>query len=107
MQTEEQFRAELDQAGEDVVRERIATKRYSDVNHRRSLAQERLDRKQRLRDEAQREIARSTKDAAWAAADAARESAKAVKASNTRATFALILAAASLIATIILAYVQP
>jgi hypothetical protein len=78
----EDFFAELEKLGVDEVRVRLATKIYSDVNNKATLAREWLMRKdqsraaetERKRDDSSAEqirIARSAKNAAWTAAIAA------------------------------------
>lgn len=80
--TKESFWAELDEAGVDEVRVRLATKIYGDTNEKGGLAREWLLRREQLavaeaqhaRDAASAEhmrIARSAKNAAWAAVIAA------------------------------------
>ena len=89
--TKEQFWAELEQLGEDAVRIRIITKVYGDASDKRSLAEEWLRHKDRLRIDAsnveQIRIARSAKNAAWVAAIGA------------------IIAALIAIASVVIAYV--
>jgi hypothetical protein len=80
--TKDEFFAELDEAGEDEVRVRLATKIYTDVNEKGALAREWLQRRELSRTaELERSraassleqirIARSAKNAAWTAAIAA------------------------------------
>lgn len=109
--TKKDFWAELEALGEEQVRERLATKRYGNVGDRKALAEEWLRVQEESRKDAsqsaQIEIARSAKDAAWSAAEAAseaaseaREHSRIARAANTRATIALIIAAASAIAAV-------
>jgi len=73
--TKEKFWAELDDLGEEEVRDRIVTGRYGAGNKKLQLAREWLRRRETERIEAsnreQIRIARSAKNAAWAAAMAA------------------------------------
>lgn len=77
--TKKQFWAELEEAGEEVVRERVIAKRYGSGNYKLELAQEWLRLKEQERIEAKEvssemltkeglEITRSSKNAAWVAA---------------------------------------
>lgn len=111
--TREEFWAELEEAGEEEVRARVNTGRYTSGNKKRELAQQWLDKKVHERAELserrkeasqseQIEIARSAKDAAWSAAEAARsaaaearEQSRMARAANIRATIALIIATIS------------
>jgi hypothetical protein len=114
------FYAQLEEDGEEKVRDNLLSKRYGDVSNKKAFAEEWLAQRERARNEAsqseQIEIARSAKDAAWEAAAAAREAAAAARlaadeareqsriarAANTRATIALIIATLGVIASIII-----
>ena len=73
--TKEQFWAELDEAGEATVRERVITRRYGSGNNKLQLAEEWLRLKDVVRSEKttreQLRISRSSRNAAWVAASAA------------------------------------
>lgn len=91
--------AEFEELGEAEVREGLALGRYS--MRRADAARTWLEGKAADRAHAslteQIEIARSAKDAAW-------NSAKAAHSANTRATWALMVAIVSAIATSVMAY---
>jgi hypothetical protein len=112
------FYAELEEAGEETVRDNLLAKRYGDVSNKKAFAEEWLAQKARARNESsqseQIEIARSAKDAAWeaasaarVAADEAREQSRIARAANTRATIALIIATFGAIVSIIVPLISP
>ena len=73
--TKTQFWAELDEAGEDIVRERVIAERYGHGNHKLELAREwlRLKDVARSNEREQQHLGneRSAKNAAWVSAIAA------------------------------------
>jgi hypothetical protein len=104
------FLAELDQAGAEEVRVRLATKIYGNVNEKGALAREwllRHDQKKateiaQRQDEFAREqldIATSAKDAAWKSANEAAKSSAAATRANYISTAALLIALAALISS--------
>lgn len=117
-----QWLAELNDMGEQTVRDLLANGRASstktlwaqqwldEIDQERSDA---LDAKREASQSEQTEIARSARDAAWSAADAAREAATAAreqalaaKTANTIATVALIAAIIAMAISIIGLFVQ-
>lgn len=88
--TAEQFFAELEKTGEDVVRTRVATRTvYGAGNKKHQLAEEWLRRKDQERRDA---IDAENLSIAKAARDAALDAAKAARHANRIATIALIVA---------------
>jgi hypothetical protein len=81
--TKDQFWAELDELGEDEVQTRVLTKRYTDGNHKLSLAREWLAKRERDRQEAREAermaFAKAEAEAASRAAIAAERSAAAAE----------------------------
>ncbi len=102
--TSAQFYAECEKLGEDKVREGVLTKRYGSGNHKLELAQEWLRRKEQERESAQ--VAEQTA-IAQRAADAAWVSAEQSKSANLTSKISLVVAAISLIATVLLALYRP
>jgi hypothetical protein len=102
--------------GEETVRTNLALGRYQ--RQKAALAQEWLTARERLRNSSaeaeQAALAKAQADAASRAATAAERSAdiaeralSTAKAANTRATMALVIAAISIIATVVIAYLRP
>ncbi|HEX5958614.1 MAG TPA: hypothetical protein VFY92_08170 [Hyphomicrobiaceae bacterium] len=111
----EPFFAELDQLGEEVVREQLAAGAWGKSGRRVKLAKLWLDDQERARAVAHHaEIARGSKDAANRSAAAAERSADVAAAAhaiardaNFRAALAIAIAAASLIAQLALVFLRP
>ena len=99
------FEDELEEAGEDAVRQNLALGRYGRGRGRDIAATAWLARKDQEREAASKaeslEIARSTKDAGWAAAEVARYAAREAKNANTIATLALVAAVIAIAVSII------
>lgn len=89
-----EFRRQLEQAGEERVRNALSRGGYAgqhEVFARKWLSDAKVRREETASAE-QLDIARSNKDAAWVAAEAARDAAREAKSANTIATLALIVA---------------
>lgn len=101
--TKESFWAELDELGEDVVRERIAAGIYSSANRKLELAELWLSERERKRREA---IESESLEAAKAAASAAKRASDAAERQATTAERALYTAIAAIIIAIISIAIQ-
>ncbi len=96
--SKDQLWAELEALGEAKVRERLVTKAYGDVGHKRALVEEWLRLKDQARSEA---VTREQIDIARAAANAARDSADEARKANTNARIASAIATIAAIVSII------
>lgn len=110
----EPFFAELDELGEEAVREQLAAGAWGRSGRRVKLVKLWLDDQDRARAAAHSEIARGSKDAANRSAAAAERSADVAAAAhaiakdaNFRAALAIAIAAASLIAQLALVVLKP